>query len=105
MTLPGTLCPVDHADPAGWRPGDPPDGPVELWVLVFADDGAYLGSARAAERPRWRWRDGRLALDYSPVRVVMRRRGVYATGLICAVDQRARVFRPLWPVSLENRRN
>lgn len=88
----------------GWRPTygrwPMPDGPVELWVAVFADDGHFMGAERTQERPAWRWRHGTLAMDYSPVRVVMRHGGRYHTGVLCAVNPAARAYRALFAVSL-----
>lgn len=89
-------------DLASWRTiaGEMDAGPVELWVIVFADDGAFMGAARAARQPAWLWRDGRLCCDYSPVRVPVQYPGRYQTGLICAVSPKTRAYRPLWPISL-----
>lgn len=80
------------------RMGNPPDGPVELWFFVFATDGSFMGAAQARQQPSWLWRDGRLCCDYSPVRVSVQYRGMYATALICAVAGDR--YRPLWPLSL-----
>lgn len=80
------------------RPGSPPDGPAELWFLVFATDGAFMGAAPAPVPAVWLWRNGHLCLDYSPVRITVRHGGFYGTGLICAVSGQA--YRPLWPLSL-----
>jgi hypothetical protein len=73
---------------------------VHLAVIVFAGDGEMLGSARVTRVPRWLWRDGRLAVSYTPVRVVLDRGGAYSTGLICAVSDATGAYVPLWPVSL-----
>jgi hypothetical protein len=85
-----------------WHPaaGAIPDGPVELWFVVFADDGAFMGAAHADRQPAWRWRDGQLCCDYSPVRITVQHQGRYQTGLICAVSPQTRAWRPLWPLSL-----
>ena len=82
------------------RAGGLPDGPVELWILVFATDGALMGSARAARQPSWTWRNGKISLDYTPVHIVISHGGRYSTGLICAVSAANRNYRPLWPISL-----
>jgi hypothetical protein len=89
-------------DLASWRPaaGEMTAGPVELWVIVFTDDGAFMGAARAARQPAWLWRGGRLCCDYSPVHVLVQHPGRYQTGLICAVSPQSRTYRPLWPISL-----
>jgi hypothetical protein len=76
------------------------DGAAELWVAVFTADWTLMGAAPAAPRPPLVWRGGRLCLDYSPVYVTIRRRGIYRTGVICAVMRGARQYRPLWPVGL-----
>jgi hypothetical protein len=77
-----------------------PDGPVQLALLVFTDDGELMGSAPVTRQPRWLWRDGRLSISYSPVRVVLNRGGAYGTALICAVSEDTGIYAPLWPLSL-----
>jgi hypothetical protein len=86
----------------GWvrSSGAGQDGAAELWVAVFADDWTFMGAALATPRPRLLWRDGRLCLGYSPVRVPIVRAGAYKTGVICAVMRGARQYRPLWQVGL-----
>jgi hypothetical protein len=80
--------------------GNPPDGPAELWFLVFATDGAFMGAARIWRQPSWLWRGGKLCCDYSPVRIRIEHAGTYSTGLICVVSPGTQVYRPLWPLSL-----
>jgi hypothetical protein len=77
-----------------------PDGPVHLVIIVFTDDGELMGSAPVTRQPRWLWRDGRLAVSYSPVTVRTSRAGRYSTALICAVSPDTGAYVPLWPVSL-----
>jgi hypothetical protein len=77
-----------------------PDGPVHLVIIVFAGDGEMMGSAPVTRQPRWLWRDGRLGIVYSPVRVVLHRGGAFSTALICAVSEDTGTYVPLWPVSL-----
>lgn len=83
-----------------WQLGEPPSGPVQLWFAVFTDDGELMGAEPVTRPPRWRWRDGCLCIDYSPVRVAITRAGRFRTGLICAVSRETGIFRPLWPLSL-----
>jgi hypothetical protein len=89
-------------DLASWRPaaGEMTAGPVHVVVIVFTDDGEFMGAAPAARQPRWLWRDGCLCIDYSPVTVTAVRPGRYGTGLICAVSPGTGIYQPLWPVSL-----
>lgn len=75
--------------------GELPDGPAELWMAVFSTAGEFMGAAPARRTPAWRWRNGRLCLDYSPVRIVLRTGGWYETGVLCAVVPGARAYRPL----------
>lgn len=62
-----------------------PEGPVVLGIAVFTAGGELMGAARCPAPPAWLWRDGRLCVAYGEVRVVMRRRGWYAYGVICAM--------------------
>jgi hypothetical protein len=86
----------------GWvrSKGPGQDGRAELWVAVFTADWTLMGAAPAPPRPGLLWRDGRLCIDYSPVKVRIVRGGRYATGVICAVMPGARQYQPLWSVSL-----
>ena len=77
-----------------------PGGAVHLVIIVFAGDGELMGAAPVTRQPRWLWRDGQLAVSYSPVRVVLDRGGSYGTALICAVSDATGAYVPLWPVSL-----
>jgi hypothetical protein len=85
---------------SSWRQPGMPDGPVYLVIIVFTGDGELMGSAPVTRQPRWQWKDGALAISYSPVRVVLARGGTYSTALICAVSADTGVYVPLWPVSL-----
>jgi hypothetical protein len=88
----------------GWNPAwrsvtEMPAGPVDLWVVIVAEEGEVMGAAPAG-RTGWRWAGGRLCYQYGPVRVPVLFAGRYATGHICAVSEQARVYRPLWAVGL-----
>jgi len=80
--------------------GDLPDGLVVLEFVVFSGDGELMGSALVTREPRWLWRDRRLGISYTPLRVVLGRGGTYSTALICAVSPDTGTYVPLWPVSL-----
>lgn len=79
-----------------------PDGPVELWVAVYAGEGLLMGAAPMTEPLAWLWRGGQLCLAYGPVRVIMRQPGTYSYGMICAVTagEQAAPFAPLWRIGL-----
>lgn len=86
-----------------------PDGPVTLVIAVFTAGRDMMGAAACPAQPRWLWRAGRLCVAYGRTRVVMRRGGVYAYGVICAIPEAgpapaAGVVRlplaPLWRISL-----
>ena len=85
-----------------WQPaaGPMPDGPVQLWVVVFDAAGRFMGAEATTPFPRWRWRRGLLAMDYSPVRVVMANGGWYHTGFLVAVNPEARTWRAMFALSL-----
>jgi hypothetical protein len=76
-----------------------PDGEVELWIVVYADDGAFMGAAPARCQPRWTWHGGCLSRGFSSV-IAVSRRGRARTGLICALSAATRAYRPVAPVDL-----
>jgi hypothetical protein len=84
--------------------GELPDGPCSLGIAVFTADGTPLGAARCPFPPVWLWRGGRLCIAYGATRVVLRRRGVYAFGVICAIPATAEgtvvPVAPMWRISL-----
>ena len=81
-----------------------PEGPVELWLIVAGDDGTVMGAGPMTQAPSWCWKDGRLAIDYSPVRIPIRQRGRYARGLIVAVSRESGTWAPFCPVGLSGGR-
>lgn len=79
---------------------DPPDGPVALWMIVLSDTGELMGAEPITGPLAWVWRDGALNLSYPVVRVVVRRPGVAATGIIAAVNPGAGAVSPQFEVGL-----
>ena len=85
-----------------WRqaPCGLPEGPVELWLAVASDEGAVMGAGPMTETPSWCWKDGRPAISYGPVRILIQRRGRYARGLIVAVSRESGAWAPVCPIGL-----
>ena len=77
-----------------------PDGPCELWAVISSTDRQFMGASPAGARPAWRWRGGKLCLDYSPVRVTVRDGGWYESCVLCAVTPAVHAYRAMWRLSL-----
>jgi hypothetical protein len=77
-----------------------PEGPVELWIVIFGADGTVMGAGPVTEAPTWCWRDGALSIGYGPVHVLIQQRGHFARGLIVAVSLESRTWMPFQGMDL-----
>jgi len=90
---------VRDAWAAAHRAANLPDGPVQLWMTVWSDDGRVLGEAPITRTPSYLAKSGRLHLAYGEVTVQVKAAGRYKHAYIVAVTGSA--WRPVARVPLD----